>query len=207
MIEFLTNQKKPNLFFSTVFIVLFLSFFVMSAKGRLTNYINYRLRVVLDDGRSIAGTFLAYDSHMNLCIADAEEFRSLPAPASSTSSASTPSFREQKRTLGFVLIRGECVVSVSVEGPPPDSARSLPGAPRGPAGLPGTGTARPLAKGVAVAGPAASTVGLAGNLGAAPAPAIPMPPGMSMPPMPPGMSMPPMPPGMGMPPMPPGFGQ
>lgn len=97
--------------------------------------INYRLRVTLNDGRQLTGQMLAFDPHMNLVLADTEEFRKLKRRkgASSkqdndddedggdddeSSTAPMPS-AEQKRTLGLIILRGETIVSLSVEGPPP----------------------------------------------------------------------------------------
>jgi len=39
--------------------------------------VNYRLRVTLTDSRALTGQMLAYDKHMNLVLADCEEFRTL----------------------------------------------------------------------------------------------------------------------------------
>ena len=55
---------------------------------------------------------------MNVVLADAEEFRKLP-PKKGSSDAD----REVRRPLGFLLIRGEEVVSLTVEGPPPSEFR------------------------------------------------------------------------------------
>lgn len=38
-------------------------------------YVNYRMRVTVSDTRSIVGSFLAFDRHLNLVLADCEEFR------------------------------------------------------------------------------------------------------------------------------------
>ena len=87
---------------------------------------------------------LAYDKHMNFVLAECEEFRTVkvrygpPQPCSPAITLVTSSLRmlqgkkakgsneneaaptvQQKRTLGLVILRGETIVSVSVEGPPP----------------------------------------------------------------------------------------
>lgn len=93
--------------------------------------INYRLRVTLNDGRQLTGQMLAFDPHMNLVLADTEEFRKLKRRKGASkqedddgddddesSTAPMPS-AEQKRTLGLIILRGETIVSLSVEGPPP----------------------------------------------------------------------------------------
>ena len=93
----------------------------------------HRLRVVLHDGRSIVGTFLAFDKHLNLVLSEAEEFRTLK----SKGGAALLEERTEKRSLGLVLIRGENVVSLAVEGPPPNTAAKL--APGGPGIARGSG--------------------------------------------------------------------
>eukprot|EP00585_Thalassiosira_rotula_P008159 CAMPEP_0196143554 /NCGR_PEP_ID=MMETSP0910-20130528/13592_1 /TAXON_ID=49265 /ORGANISM="Thalassiosira rotula, Strain GSO102" /LENGTH=100 /DNA_ID=CAMNT_0041405031 /DNA_START=241 /DNA_END=539 /DNA_ORIENTATION=+ len=88
-----------------------------SGKGsKLLRYIEHRLRISLIDNRTIVGTFLAFDKHLNLVLVDAEEFRTL-----SKNRASILEERVEKRSLGLIILRGENVVSMAVEGPPPPS--------------------------------------------------------------------------------------
>lgn len=98
-------------------------------KARMPDLINYRLRVTTVDGRQIVGTLLAFDKHMNLVLSQAEEFRHSKNNA------------QVQRPLGLVILRGETVVSSSVEAPPTntslDQLRS-----KGDKLKPGPGTAR-----------------------------------------------------------------
>ena len=80
--------------------------------------INWRLKVTINDGRALTGQMLAFDRHMNLVLADCEEFRRIRPKKKPGETEAGPE-QEMKRTLGLVILRGEAVVSLSVEGPPP----------------------------------------------------------------------------------------
>ncbi|OAV87027.1 hypothetical protein PTTG_06585 [Puccinia triticina 1-1 BBBD Race 1] len=166
-------------------------------QSKMLALINYRLRVTLNDSRTLTGQMLAFDRHLNLVLADCEEFRfikqkkkkGLPA----NSNADENEELEMKRALGLVILRGETIVSLSVEGPPPAVADE-----KGPTIAPGRGAGVPAGRGVGLAPPpGAPPPMMRGQPMSFPRPGGP-PPGMP----PPGMGMPP--PGMGMPP-PPGF--
>ncbi|KAJ5632370.1 Sm-like ribonucleoprotein [Penicillium lividum] len=88
-------------------------------KGKMANLINYRMRVTLNDGRQMTGQMLAFDKHMNLVLADTEEFRRIKRKSKPTAgSTATPQVEaEEKRTLGLTIVRGAQVVSCSVDGP------------------------------------------------------------------------------------------
>ena len=155
-----------------------------SGKGsKLLRYVEHRLRVTLQDGRVIIGTFLAFDKHLNLVLSDAEEFRTLRKKGDRSAVVEE---RQEKRALGLIILRGENVVSLAVEGPPPPSAgaRLAPGGP---------GVARGAGRG-AVPPPMPGAPGVAPvGLGAAPVHGVGGPPPQMM-----GRGMPPPPPpGMG----------
>jgi len=98
----------------------------------LLRYVEHRLRVTLVDGRTLSGTFLAFDKHLNLVLADTEEFRTLRPTNKAAAKTAIVEERTEKRTLGLVILRGENVVSIAVEGPPPTSTSGNKMAPGGP---------------------------------------------------------------------------
>ena len=104
------------------------------------SYVNWRLRVTISDTRQLVGTFLAFDRHMNLVLADTEEFRRIKAKKVGGTPGEKEE-REEKRVLGLVLLRGECVISLTAEAPPPPKpkAQVLVGGKPAAAGGPGVG--------------------------------------------------------------------
>jgi len=99
-------------------------------------------------------SFMAFDRHMNLVLGDAEEFRTLPSGGAGRGA------RRWRRVLGLVLLRGDAVLSLAVEGPPPQPrAKGKVGASGG-----GPGVARAAGRGMPLAGTAARPrpAGLAG---------------------------------------------
>jgi small nuclear ribonucleoprotein B and B' len=113
------------------------------------------------------GQMLAYDKHMNLVLAECEEFRRVKVSSyftnRSSEIASHPCILcsqgkkakgadpaepapevEQKRTLGLVIVRGETIVSISVEGPPPNKDDEGKGLMAGPGKGVAAGRGMPL---------------------------------------------------------------
>jgi len=194
----------------------------------MLQFINYRMRVTIQDNRILIGKFMAFDKHMNIILGDCEEYRKITPKGKDKTEE-----REEKRPLGLVLLRGEVVVSLSVDGPPPaedtrftkEQAANLAGPGRGvPSGrgigVPGSVTAAPQGlsgpvRGIGGPGPQSMQPQGRGQVQAPPMQynAPPMGRGFVPPPMAPPGRMPPgmvPPPGMGrgMPPppgmMPPG---
>ena len=165
----------------------------VNRQSKMLAFINSRVRVTIVDGRHIVGRFLAFDRHMNLVLADAEEFRRLKKKKTSDNTNDDNNNGEDvRRVLGFVLLRGEEVVSLAVEGPPVRVKKIKPHA-AADGGIPlGAGVARPAGRGAPMPGMMMPSSGAAAAVGQPLAGGGP-PPGMMMPP--PGFR-----PGMGPPP-------
>lgn len=58
------------------------------------------------------GTLIGFDKHLNLTLADTDEFRIIKPKKKSDP------FREIKRSLGLIVIRGDSVISLYAEKSP-----------------------------------------------------------------------------------------
>ncbi|KAF8543544.1 hypothetical protein BDD12DRAFT_788253 [Trichophaea hybrida] len=112
------------------------------------------MRVTMADSRQLTGTLLAFDKHMNVVLADTEEFRRIKRKPAKAAASQTPTISEEKRTLGLIILRGLHIVSMSVEGPPPaDPSTRLGATPTGGLGAgAGPGIARPAGRGLPIIG-------------------------------------------------------
>lgn len=111
----------------------------------------------MTDTRQITGQLLAFDVHMNLVLSEAEEFRRPKRALKGTSDGSIP---DEKRTLGLIILRGEWICSVSVEGPPPADPRD-----RLAKAMPGPGVGRAVGRGIASTNGGIPGVAALGGLG------------------------------------------
>merc|ERR1712232_275124 len=119
----------------------------------MLQHINYRMRVTIQDGRQLVGKFMAFDKHMNIVLGDAEEFRTIKSKTANED-------KEQKRVLGLLVLRGEEIISMSVEGPPPADENRTSAA----GFIPGPGMGRATARGMAMAPPDTRPFGLSGPI-------------------------------------------
>lgn len=101
----------------------------VSKKTKIADLINYRLRVSTIDGCAFTGQLLAFDTHMNLVLADTEEARitnKAYLELIKNKVNGQLALKEEKRFLGLVILRGEQVVNITVKsGPTSDIKKRL----------------------------------------------------------------------------------
>jgi small nuclear ribonucleoprotein B and B' len=84
---------------------------IATQRSKFLQWIDFRVRITIQDGRMMVGTFLAFDKHMNVVLADTDEYRI-------TKTKKTGVLKQIKRTLGLIIIRGENIISLTAEAPP-----------------------------------------------------------------------------------------
>lgn len=84
----------------------------MSQKSKFWQWIDHRVKLTLNDKRMLVGTFIAFDKHLNVVLADTDEYRVLLPKKQGDPE------REIKRPLGLLVIRGDSIVSISAERSP-----------------------------------------------------------------------------------------
>ena len=162
----------------------------ISKNSKMMSHLNYRMKVIVQDSRTFVGYFKAFDKHMNIILADCEELRRVKAKPGKKVTA-----EEEKRVLGLVLLRGDKIISISVDGPPQkeDDSIKIPKA----GGMGGPGMAKGAGRGMPMMPPGqpGAAPGLQGAVRGVGGPGMAMmQPGYGMPPgMPGGAPRPPFP--------------
>ena len=105
-------------------------------QSKFLMWINYRIRVTIQDNRVLIGTFLAFDKHMNLVLADTEEYSHFKSKKNKVD-------KERKRSMGLVLLRGDSIISISAESPPSQNTKRFNEMPN-----PGIGIAQAIGRGL-----------------------------------------------------------
>ncbi|CCD23635.1 mRNA splicing protein SMB1 NDAI_0B06030 [Naumovozyma dairenensis CBS 421] len=86
--------------------------------SRLNDLINYKLRVITQDGRVYIGELLAFDKYMNLILSDCVEERIPKTQLPKLRNKVQDSIKIEKRVLGLTILRGEHVLTTVVEDKP-----------------------------------------------------------------------------------------
>lgn len=104
----------------------------------MSDLINYRLKILTIDGRNFIGKLLAFDKHLNLVLSDTEELRITKKSYQELKSKNSINPVEDKRLLGLIILRGDQIVSLSIESGPTTDIKKRLGLTKG------KGISRPL---------------------------------------------------------------
>ncbi|EKE42107.1 hypothetical protein ENUP19_0364G0075 [Entamoeba nuttalli] len=80
--------------------------------SKISKYINYTIKVTTIEGRNFVGKFLAFDKYMNMILSETIEKRTVI-------NKKTREEKEIERSLGMMLLRGDCIQGYTVLSPPP----------------------------------------------------------------------------------------
>ncbi|CAR65445.1 DEHA2B03674p [Debaryomyces hansenii CBS767] len=104
----------------------------VSKKTKMSDLVHYRLRITTIDNRNFIGQLLAYDKHLNLVLSETEESRiTKKSYQELKKTQNSNSIVEEKRSLGLIILRGEQIVSLSIESPPPIDTKKRIGLEKG----------------------------------------------------------------------------
>lgn len=98
----------------------------ITKKTKLSDLINYRLKISTVDNKNYIGKLLAFDKYLNLVLADTEETRITKKSYQELKQNKSGPVVEDKRLLGLIILRGEQIVSLTIEsGPTIDNKKRL----------------------------------------------------------------------------------
>lgn len=102
----------------------------ITKKTKMSELINYRLKVFTIDNKNYIGQLLAFDKHMNLVLSDCEETR-IPKKTMKDLKNGSNDVVELKRNLGLIILRGDQIISVIIESPPMTDGKKRLGLDKG----------------------------------------------------------------------------
>lgn len=91
---------------------------VSNRGSKLSKFKNHMVNIIVKDHRYFSGQLLDFDSHLNIVLKDAEEYRK-------NKRRKAGQRLEIKRNIGLIILRGDNVLRVDVVGPPPPSGDRL----------------------------------------------------------------------------------
>lgn len=116
----------------------------ITKKTKMSQLINYRLKVTIIDNRSLIGNLLAFDKHMNVVLSDCEETRVPKKAVKALKKKDVSDPAELKRSLGLIILRGDQIVNMTIQSAPLTSLKKRIGLDKG------KGVSKPLKTPVSV---------------------------------------------------------
>lgn len=90
----------------------------------MSDLINYRVKIITIDNRIFVGQLLAFDKYLNLVLSDTEESRITKKSYQQLVNTKSGQPEYERRSLGLIILRGEQIISLSIESPPPLDTRA-----------------------------------------------------------------------------------